>query len=873
MLAISIATCELLIGSLFMAAATLPARPLSLTPVSSYTFDRQNDLDLDDQPDDWVRRKGLNFPHYVNAVIDRRIGHQDNTSLRFDANAAAAVYYSPLIPIDDLHTFYFSAHLKCEGMQHDAAMVSVSFLNHRRERVQRFLSAPVMGTHADWVPVRLDSLIPHEDVRFAVIGCHLVIGPSDFRDIGGKVWFDDLSLGRLPRMELESNFYRHFISRDSPVEMNCKVSGLDPGHRYQLDFEFRDLDENILQSERIPLEENKELADRNLTEFLEPLPVKWTLESQVPGFYTSTATLLRDEEPVASQSTTLVIVALVSEPRRQGEFGWSLRTPLGPRERRELPEIALQAGINALKYPIWQTADDLESKTSSSIAEMFGELITAEIEPVAILSEPPPQLRAQFARNWHGVNEVLSLPPTFWEKSLEPVIARFSSSVRHWQLGDERDRSFLGSSSIGQTLQQTRERIQRISLNAAIGIPWEWNTETPHADVQFVSLGMTAPMSRNELTSSLESTRLPGINKWLLLRLSQIPADSPDDQAAELARLMLAAKLAGVEKIFLDDVYHDQHGLLNTDGSPRRMFIPWRTMALQLQEARYLGTFVLPGGSANAVFEKDGTAFAMVWNDKPTRETLYLGPDAGGMDLWGRRTPLRSASGTEELEFTADPVPGLLVNCSAELARWRIAAHFEKGRMPSAYGGFDDALLLTNTFSHAVSGELTLNLPDGWSAEPRTWTFSLKAGETLRLPTHLRLPPDASLGEQQTTWDLELNAERLYRFRIYRPYIVGLDDVQLEVLDRKLPDGRLEIEQIVTNRTRPPEQLDFRCSLFVPDVRRQKLQIRNLEQGTDRKFYYLPDADSFRGQELWLRLEQEGGRRVLNYRWKVGQNR
>jgi hypothetical protein len=67
---------------------------------------------------------------------------------------------------------------------------------------------------------------------------------------------------------------------------------------------------------------------------------------------------------------------------------------------------------------------------------------------------------------------------------------------------------------------------------------------------------------------------------------------------------------------------------------------------------------------------------------------------------------------------------------------------------------------------------------------------------------------------------------------------VGLGDVTLEVVvDRKLPDGRVEIEQVVTNRTDPVEVLDFRCSLFVPDARRQRVQITKLGQGQDRKFY------------------------------------
>ena len=60
-------------------------------------------------------------------------------------------------------------------------------------------------------------------------------------------------------------------------------------------------------------------------------------------------------------------------------------------------------------------------------------------------------------------------------------------------------------------------------------------------------------------------------------------------------------------------------------------------------------------------------------------------------------------------------------------------------------------------------------------------------------------------------------------------------------------------------------------SYMVWDARRQRLQITKLGQGQDRKFYYLPNAEARRGQSLRLRLEQDGGRRVLNYVWKIGE--
>lgn len=863
--------CQL-ITAVIPAAAIQPVQPHSLTEVVRYSFGRNDDRDLDDFPDDWVRRKGPRFPHYVSATIDREVGMNDRDSLRIDVNGAAAIYYSPLVPIDDLHTYFFSGAIKTAKLKHDAALISVSLLDHRRQRLQRVLSRPVTGEHAEWVPLQIGPITPRDEVRFAVIGCHILPGGSLVRDIGAKVWFDELNLGRLPRMELESNFYRHFVQGGAPVEMSCRVSGLDPGHRYHLDFSLMDVTGAVLKQERMPLEADDMATDGRYAEFLKPQQVTWSVGDQSPGYYASAATLYRDDQQLVSQQTTLAVLSLIDVPRPTGEFGWSLAEPLTNRELGELPNIAAQAGINWIKYPLWQTAEETDRLRMTSLATVLDRLITQNIQPVAVLSEPPPSLRRQFAKNWHGVNEIFSLSPEFWEDSLQPVVARYSSSIRYWQIGGERDSSFIGSSALSNTIKHARQRIQQISLNSEIGIPWQWKAGNPGAEAQFVSIATEEGMTPETLLKQLREIRDPATKRWVLLRLAQVPGESFTERAGALARLMLAAKVGGAERIYLDDVYHDQFGLVHTDGSPREQFIPWRTMALLLQDATYLGQFTLPHGSPNAVFTKDGAAFMVAWNTDVVEESLFLGVEPRELDLWGKETALAIDPATGESKFTTGPIPRLFIACNEAVARWRIAAQFASGKMQSGYGGHNDTLHVINTFPQGVSGELTLTLPHEWEAEPRSWPLAAEAGEQLKLPTYIRLPNNANLGDEMTVWDFRIVADRPYRFRVYNPYTVGLDDIHIQVIDRKLPDGRLEIEQVVSNHTNPPEKLDFRCSLFVPDDRRQKLQITKLGAGSDRKYYYVPNADRYRGRELWLRLEQDGGRRVINYRWVVGKD-
>ena len=362
------------------------------------------------------------------------------------------------------------------------------------------------------------------------------------------------------------------------------------------------------------------------------------------------------------------------------------------------------------------------------------------------------------------------------------------------------------------------------------------------------------------------------IAQWIVLKPLPESSATVEQRASNLAKRMVEAKIGGADAIFAWDVFDPEFGMLHPDGSPKPLFLPWRTTAVALQGADYLGSFRLAGGSTNHVFARQGQAVLFLWNEKATTESLYLGENVQIEDLWGRRQALRVDPITRRHTLPVGPVPSIVLGCSDAIAQWRLSVRFEKGRVRSEYGGHQDALLLTNTFPQGVNGTISLTLPRDWEVDPRSWTISAARGEAIRLPLVLTLPTDASLGTEQVLIDFDITADRRYRFRVARPYQVGLGDILVEVRDRKLEDGRLEIEQIIINRTDPLEILNFRCHLFIPGHKRQKQFVIKLGRDKDKKYYYVPNADELRGKELRLRAEQIDGRRVLNKRWIVGQS-
>jgi len=211
--------------------------------------------------------------------------------------------------------------------------------------------------------------------------------------------------------------------------------------------------------------------------------------------------------------------------------------------------------------------------------------------------------------------------------------------------------------------------------------------------------------------------------------------------------------------------------------------------------------------------------------------------------------------------------------CSKAISQWRLAARFASELLESKHGPQQVSILIRNTFPQGVRGTVTLNVPPEWQVDSNGWSFQVAPEEALTIPLQISLPPNASLGNKTVSLDFDVSAERLYKFRVYRNFQVGLGEIQLVVVDRKRADGSLEVEQTIINNTdSPTEVLNFSCSLYIPGRIRQKRFVTKLGKGKDRRIYVVPNADELRGKTLRLRAEQVDGRRVLNFQWVVGKN-
>jgi len=839
------------------------------------TFDESWDANFNGWPDRWTRQRGPGYPHYVKIEINQEPSPVGDRCLRIDIDGGAAAAYSPPVEIGPLFSYVLEGYLKTQGLKYDRAYFSLTLLDEKRVRLQTFHSEKVRHTDG-WVKFRLGPISPSGDnVRLAVIGLH--VEPGEEEDLRGSALFDDIWLGRLPRIALGTSDPYNFFTDPKQVEIRCTVSGSleqDPVVEFELeDVLGRPLARLQRRLRTRPADTGEELSLDSLSQQPQGRigDTAWKPALPGPGFYRVRATMKGRGKLVRRRELNLVVI----EPRRSPpgrEFGWTL-----PRGGRPLPlpwlgRLVAQAGVNWVKYPLWYGEDASEESVERLI--VFAQRLRAQgIELVGLLHRPPEPLRSRYTQPGPlSVADVFTPDPEVWYPSLEPVMTRLATRVHWWQLGADTDTSFVGYPNLAEKIAQIKGELDRIGQDVNVGIGWNWINDVPApADGKppWRSLTFSAepPLTHEELSAYLAylETQPDGdFRRWVVIEPLPAGAYDMEARADDLVRRMIAAKIQGADAVFCPDPFDPQRGLMNEDGTPGELFLPWRTAALALGGSQYIGSIQLPGGSPNRIFARDGEAVMVVWNEQPTEEVLYLGENVRQIDIFGRsREPLQR---DHRQVIRAGRLPSFVTGLSEPIARWRMSFQLARAEIPSVFGRPQpNSFVLKNPFSRGLSGEAELITPEVWFVKPSQAAFRLEAGESLKHDFQIALPYNASSGRHPVRVDFQIHADRPYRFSVYRTMDVGLGNVRIEVLTQLGPEGDLEVQQRLINETDTP--VSFRCQLYAPGRRRLKTQIIGLGRGRDVQVYRMPRGDELLGKTLWIRAEEIDGPRVLNYRF------
>lgn len=898
------------------------ARLADAVEVFSCDFEPKTwDKDYDKWPDLWKRRQGPEYPHYVEIGVsdceeledkgDLTAARRESNGekcLKIKINGGAAVVESPPIPVRSLFSYVMEGSIRLDGLDRDEVYLAVTFFDEDNQRLESATS-PRMRGDTKWTDIRIGPLSSEKTTAsYAIISLHLVAGER--ADLSGAVYLDNVWFARLPRLHIKTNSAHNVYTGFNEVEITCEVSGIlerDP----MLKFEVVDVfSKTIAKDEhRLKGQVVAEKASRASKAFATKVQrqagfagtAKWKPQISDYGYYqVRVALYARGEKPgeeklIDKKKVSFAIVRAGRVPAR-GEFGWTLPRGDDPVPLAKLEQLVGHVGINWLKFPVWYGAKD--TGRADKLVRFSERLSLSQIEIVGLLHRPPPELEQHYGHGAATAADIFASDAQIWTPSLEAVMTRLSLKIRWWQLGLDQDHSFVNYPNLKEKISSIKRDLYKFGQEAYVGIGWRWINEPidgPDLPWRFLSLSASPELTPDNLEQYLaydndpiseqeekeddsadeaSSADKPLQNmkplRWVVVEPLPRGQYDQETRATDLIHRMLAAKMGGADGIFVPNPFSTERGLMNDDGTPGELLLPWRTTALSLAGAEYLGSIGMPGGSSNHVFTRDGEAMMVVWNENPTKEVLYLGNAVQTTDIWGRITDIPANNADDHRQtITVGPLPIFVTGVNEPVIRMRMSFRFARERLPSIFGrSHDQGIVMQNFFPVGVNGHVRLNTPSVWKLDERI-PIKMARNEKINQPFQIELPFDASTGRQDIRVDFEIEAEDTYRFSVYRHIDIGLGDVVVDVVTSLDKRGDLLVEQHLTNHTDKP--LSFTCTLFAPKRRRMRTQVLELERRTDKRTFRLSRGEELVDKTLLLRLEEVDGQRVLNYRVKVNR--
>ncbi len=596
-------------------AAPIESRQPDAVEVFHCGFEASADEDYDGWPDRWQRRRGPEYPGYLPVQIVETPSPEGASCLQLSVNGGGVAISSPKIEIGSLFSYVLEGYVRSEGILRDDVYLTISFLDGQGKTVGTFESQR-FHTVKEWTKVRLGPLSATSDkVQSAVI--ELRVEPRGVADLKGTVWFDDLWLGRLPRISMSTNSPCNVYSSDAPPpEITCKVSGIlerDPEMTFELiDCSNQSADRQQRVQGQVVAHKTSQASTLLGTTITRNVgfagTARWQPQIKEPGYYRVRVAMSSKAGLILERQTSLVVLP-TQVPAAHGEFGWSLPDGEDPLSLAALGQLLPQAGIHWVKFPVWSGGSETERLDQLvSFAERLGR---RGIELVGLLDKAPAEIQPQLGET-AGLSaaDIFSSSPKIWYPSLEPIMTRLALQVKWWQLGNDEDFSFVGYPDLQRRIGDVKKLLGRFGQKIFLGFSWPVLQESPEETKpawDFLCYRAIPALTEDETMTYLAAHGTSPAKRWLSIQPLPRGEYSIETRAADLIRRMVAARMAGANAVFIARPFDNDSGLMNADGTPSDLFLPWRTAAAALSGAQHLGSLRLGRTAAPITYSPAAT--------------------------------------------------------------------------------------------------------------------------------------------------------------------------------------------------------------------------------------------------------------------------
>jgi hypothetical protein len=872
-----------------LAQATAPSATSSRI-LKSFDFDERKDGNNEDQPMNWTKLDGKDFPHYVTGRLTTDRHRSGNYSFRMDLDGGNCVYrYQPgLLKVQP--GAHYRAEVFCQTtvLRYARARLTAYFTDQDLHPLPETIRHSELYTsndpQDDWHPLAVEMTADLNHAYFLVVQMEL-LQPDQYstsslgkrtlflQDVHGTAWFDDLTVAQVPQVVLKTDRPGNVFRQGDPLKLTVDVN----------DRETDDLTIQLLVNDA----ENRRVYQRTTAVEIasaKTLPsglreLMLELPTVAPGWYRASLVMMSRGVYVGQESLAWILLAddgelSAADPR----FGM-VATDLPFENWGDLPKFLPLLSVGRVKLALWSSTADIAQQDSEVVDQLLESLQLENISPTGVLLGLPPKI----ADTLNGANwlQVLNAPNDAWATPLAFLISRHANRIDRWQLCGDDSEEFARSGDMRKVYAKVLQQFDSLVDRPDVAMPCPLLYELPDPRPSSITLSVPSSILPAEIPLYLQEYRGRD-SQSVSLSLSLLDNDgySRETRIADLAKRVVYSLASDVPRIDLPLPITARQQGDQMVAEPQELMLVMRTLLSVLSGSSFRGTIPIARDIDAFLFEKSGQGIVVLWNkndvDKSEPISISLGNHPMRIDLWGNTSPLlqltppagddeastrkRAASGLVQLQVGRMPI--ILTGVDIDMGRLRSSLCFDQPLIESSFQSHTRHIRFTNPYHQPIGGTLKLHSPPGWNLTPPTFNFTLNAGESFDRELTIEFPYNSVAGPQAFFADFDVQADRHINFTEPLALTLGLSDVGTQCIAfRDL--GDVVVQQMITNYGEQP--ITYSAFANYPGRPRIERLVTSLNPGqTTVKKYRFTRVPADEKSRIRVGLKEVDGNRILN---------